>query len=217
MRSSGVFSGWLFRVVVAVAAAAVADPLVERLSDTGMFGPGRFTDHSNLDVIPALLVAFGLSALFVAVLAARMLRKPVYPPQWLRRYAGELDSASVCRMLPSIFVLQIVALLGMETLEQIITAGHPLGGALWLGGPIAFSLCGHFLSCAIFTWALFHALHWSAREIVRVVRIALEILRRLLEPAQVPHSALCFAARPKCIEPYLHSLQGRAPPQSCRV
>lgn len=217
MRPSSAVSGWLFRMAVAVSAAAVANPLIEWLSDTGTFGPGRFTDRSNLDVIPALTVAFALGMLFVIVLARRMFSRNSYPPQWLRRYAGEIGPASVRRMLPSIFVLQLIALFGMETLEQIATAGHPLGGTIWLGGPAAFSIAGHFLSCIVFAWALFHGLHWSARTIVRAVRIALEILRRILQPPAVPHSSFNVSVRPKCIEPYLRALHGRAPPQSCRV
>lgn len=217
MRSPGVFSGWLFRMAVAVAAAAVADPLIERLSDTGIFGPGRFTDNSTIDVIPALLVALCLGTLFVIVSSRRMLGRTSYPPAWLRRCAVEIDSESVRCMLPAIFILQLVALFGMETLEQIATSGHPLGGTVWLGGPVAASLLGHALSCVVFAWALFRGLHWAARSIVRAVRIALEILQRLTESDAVPQNALCSAVRPKCIEPYLRALQGRAPPQSCPV
>jgi hypothetical protein len=217
MRSSSAVSGWLFRMAVAVAAAALANPLIEWLSDTGIFGPGRFTDRSNLDVIPALTVAFALGMLFVLVLARRMFSPSSYPPQWLRRYAGEIGPASVRRMLPSIFVLQLISLFGMETLEQIATAGHPLGGSIWLGGPAAVSLAGHFLSCIVFAWALYHGLHWSARTIVRAVRIALEILRRILQPPALPQNGINVSVRPKFIEPYLRALQGRAPPQSCRI
>jgi hypothetical protein len=120
-------------------------------------------------------------------------------------------------MLPLIFVLQLVALFGMETLEQIATVGHPLGGTLWLGGPILVSLAAHFLSCVFSAWALYHGLRWSARAIVRAVRIALEFLRRLLETPAISRSTLSFTPRSKCIEPYLRALHGRAPPQSCRV
>lgn len=217
MRSPGVISGWLFRIAVAVAAAAMADPLVERLSDAGLFGVGRFTDRSNVDVIPALVVAACISTLFVVVLARRMLNRNSYPPEWLRRYAVDLNADSVRRMLPSIFALQLIALFGMETLEQIATTGHPLGGTLWLGGPILFSMVAHLLSCVFCACALYHTLRWSARAIVRAVRIALEILRRLLETPAVPRFAFAFTPRSKFIDPYLRALHGRAPPQSCRV
>jgi hypothetical protein len=45
--------------------------------------------------------------------AFRTLCRNSYPPDWLRRYALDVNSASVPRMLPLIFVLQLVALFGM--------------------------------------------------------------------------------------------------------
>ena len=41
-------------------AAAIADPLVEFASNAGWFGAGNFTDHSNLDVVPALFAGVAL-------------------------------------------------------------------------------------------------------------------------------------------------------------
>ncbi len=195
----------------------MADPVVEHLSNAGLFGPGNFTDNSNLDVLPALTVALCVGVAFVVVLARRMLRRNSYPPQWLRRYALDLSADSVRRMVPSIFALQLVALFAMETIEQSIVAGHPLGGTVWLGGPLLFSFGAHFLSCAFSAWVLYHGLRWSARAIVRAVRLALEFLRRLIDEPQLPSLADAFAPRSKFIEPYLRALQGRAPPQSCRA
>ncbi len=63
------------------------DPVVEFFSNAGAFGAQQYTDHSNLDVIPALLVGAALSALFVIVLARRMLSGNLYPSPWLRRCA----------------------------------------------------------------------------------------------------------------------------------
>ena len=217
MRSTGVLSAWLFRITVAIAAAAVADPIVEHLSNTGVFGPGRFTDRSNLDVIPALTIASGVAILFVAILARRMLARNSYPPEWLRRYAFDITADSVRRMLPTIFALQLVALFVMETIEQIVVAGHPFGGTLWLGGPLLVSIAAHFLSCVLSAWALYHGLRWSARAIVRAVRLVLQFLRQLIQAPLLRSRAYGLAPRSKFIEPYLRALQGRAPPQSCRV
>jgi hypothetical protein len=44
----------------AVLAAAIADPLVEFASNAGWFGPGNFTDRSNLDVGPVF--ALGIAS-----------------------------------------------------------------------------------------------------------------------------------------------------------
>jgi hypothetical protein len=39
-----------FCLAAALVAASITDPLVEFASNSGMFGPGSFTDHSNQDV-----------------------------------------------------------------------------------------------------------------------------------------------------------------------
>ena len=54
-----------FSVAVAIIAAAVADPILESASNAGLFGHGSFTDHSNLDVLPALCI--GLLAVAIHV------------------------------------------------------------------------------------------------------------------------------------------------------
>lgn len=195
----------------------MADPVVERLSEAGLFGTAQFTDRSTIDVLPALTVALFVAAAFVAILARRMLRRNSYPPLWLRRYAHDVNAVSVRRMLPAIFAMQLATLFGMETLEQIAIVGHPLGGTLWLGGPVLFSISAHMLSCVVSAWALYHGLRWSARAIVRAVRIAFEVLRQLLKPPAAPRFAFCGTPHAKFIDPYLRALHGRAPPQSCRV
>jgi hypothetical protein len=212
MRSTRNFASWAFRASAAVTAAVVADPVVERMSNAGVFGPGRFTDQSNIDVIPALCIASALSLLFVVLLARHMLTRSTYPLEWLRRCAAEVHSRPLWRMLPSIFVMQMSALFAMETLEQIAIAGHPFGGTMWLGGPIAFSLVFHLISCLLFAWTLSRALDWSARSVVRVVRFALTLLRKRFAFGVPPLLDVCYSARRKFIEPYLRALQGRAPP-----
>jgi hypothetical protein len=212
MRSSRIFAAWIFRLAVAVTAAATADPILERMSNAGVFGSGQLTDHSNLDVIPALCIAFALSALFVFLLVRRTLVRTTYPPNWLRHCAADIHAQSWRRMLPSIFAMQMICLFVMETLEQIVVAGHPLGGTVWLGAPVVASVLFHLLVCFVSAWALFRALHWSTRAIVRIVRFALEILRKLFEQSPPPRLGLRYRALPKFIEPYLRALQGRAPP-----
>jgi hypothetical protein len=65
----------LFCLVVGISAATVADPLLEGASNAGWFGPGNYTDHSTLDVLPALATATA-SALLYVVLSARPLLAP---------------------------------------------------------------------------------------------------------------------------------------------
>lgn len=205
-------ASWVFRAAAAVTAAALADPVVEHLSNAGLFGRGRFTDGSNLDVIPALLVAASLSFAVIAWLARKMLVRGSHPPVWLRRWSQELHTRPIRALLPSIFAMQLVTLFVMETIEQIVVTGHPLGGTVWLGGPILVSLAFHVLGCALAAYGLSHLVQWSARSVARVLRIALLFLRKLFTDRAAPHMHLRFVARCACIEPYLRALQGRAPP-----
>jgi len=211
MSSATSSAGWVFRGAAAVIAAAVADPIIEGLSNAGVFGPGRFTDHSNIDVIPALCIALGLLLILVALLARGLIKEGPYPPKWVRSCAVFVGSRSLWNMLPSTYLMQMIALFGMETLEQIATAGHPLGAMVWLGGPVAASMIIHGISCVVFTWALSRIVVSSARTIARAVRQALELLRALLVN-DAPAVAAYHVAACRFIEPYLRALQGRAPP-----
>jgi hypothetical protein len=93
----------VFCLAAAVTAAAVIDPAIEWLANAGLFGPGRFTDHSNLDVIPVLVLGLLFSVIFVAGQAHRI----------VRRFASEVGSIPM--LLPVIFALQLLVLWSMET------------------------------------------------------------------------------------------------------
>ena len=56
-----------FCLAAAVIAAAIADPVVEFASNHGAFGAGNFTDHSSLDVVPALIAGLIAAALAVGL------------------------------------------------------------------------------------------------------------------------------------------------------
>lgn len=211
MRFRGAFSKAVFCLATAVTAAAVVDPVVERLSDAGLFGQGNFTDHSSLDVIPALFVGFLLCALFVAATVRRALRRSP-APDWLRHCALSIGECSAGRLLPLIFAAQLGVLWTMETLEQAVVAGHPLGGTIWLGGPILISLAAHAAGCVVFTWMLSRALRRSAQAIFDVVSF-IRYLLVLLRPNGAQRRARPLnPAFPRPLEPVLARLCGRAPP-----
>jgi hypothetical protein len=149
-----------FCLVVAVAAAAIADPLVEAASNAGWFGPGHFTDHSNVDVVPAL----ALSIVFVGVYLASRLQMP----------AHVVTAGTVWKLLPIIYVAQIATLYFMESCEQYFVAGHLLSSTAWLGGPVAISLCAHAASCALSTFLisrLLEVLYGGTVQLARLVRV----------------------------------------------
>jgi hypothetical protein len=147
-----------FCVAVAVIAAAVADPIVEFASNAGWFGPGVFTDHSNLDVVPALLAGVGLLALFMVRKARAIL-------------AGNAPANGVALMVPCIFALQIGTLYAMETAEQLIVWHHPLSSTVWLGGPLPISLAIHASFCFAVTCAIVRSRRSLASTTLRVIRL----------------------------------------------
>jgi hypothetical protein len=148
----------LFCLAVAVIAAAVADPIVEFVSNAGWFGPGSFTDRSNLDVFPALLAGSGVLALYLIGAARAVLAGTALP----RRLAS---------LVPAIFVLQIAALYVMETAEQLIVGGHTLGPAVWLGGPILASLAIHAAFCVTITFWIARSARGLALTTLRVIAL----------------------------------------------
>lgn len=215
MRGFPALTRLVFCIAAAVAAAALADPIVEALSNAGAFGPGRFTDRSNADVLPALCVALVFAVLFVAGSARRALASRE-PPDWVRTCADGIAGTSVLRLLPVTFVLQIGTLFGMETFEQIVVYGHVLGGTLWLGGPLAVSLLMHAAAGALVIALFARLLRGLARAVVDVIRF----VRRLA--VAWPHDAPAVCAR-TCTVPLRRSderafdrLKGRAPPHLIR-
>ncbi len=161
---------WTFAVAAAVIAAATVDPIVERLSNCGLFGAGQFTDHSNADVLPALCVGAVFSIAFLTLSVARALGFSATVSHWFERPARELDGLCVHSLLGRIYALQIAVLFAMETAEQRIVLGHYLGGTIWLGGPAFLSLAMHFAGCVIVSLLLSRVFAALARRVVAAVR-----------------------------------------------
>jgi hypothetical protein len=191
-----------FTLAAAVVAAAIADPCVEAASNAAWFGPGNFTDHSTLDVVPALLSG----AVFVGICVILRIRRE------LLRASSEALRADIGRLLPALFATQLSVLFAMETAEQIVVAGHPLGGTIWLGGPIWFSLAVHACAGVAVAFALACTICACARTTVRVLRrIRSLAVRALHAPAPLAlrrrgRIALAHATPVRC------RIGNRAPP-----
>ncbi len=173
-------------------AASIADPLVEHASNAGWFGPGSFTDHSNWDVVPALMLGLVFVALHVCVRVHKALTGGKASPHWLRLTTGALGPSAL-RLVPLIFVAQVAVLFLMETVEQQVVYGHVLGGTLWLGGPIAVSLVAHAVICALVALAAARILRALADATVQLVQLVLA-----LATLPVLRSAASFLSRARC-------------------
>jgi len=167
-----------FCATAAILAVALADPCVEFASNAGWFGPGHFTDGSNADVIPALLV----SGVFLVLQMLRILRNAAIPVHATRSRTMRL---SLPALLPQIFIAQIALLFVLESVEQVFVCGHLLGVTIWLGAPITISLAIH----AVFTVGVATALHAGLRRFARhapgIIRATRLQLRCLVDPAVI--------------------------------
>lgn len=184
---------------MAVIAAAIADPIVEFASNAGWFGPGNFTDHSNLDIFPALVSGVSLLALYMfrkarAVLAGRAL------PQRIRA------------LLPTVFLLQMLTLYLMESIEQIVAWGHPLGAMVWLGAPLPISLAMHAVICLAVTYAIARSGRVLAVTTIRVIRLV-GAIANLTREAAAPIALRWFEHTAfKALLPLPCTIGERAPP-----
>jgi hypothetical protein len=160
----------LFGFAVAALAAAVGDVVVETLSNRGTFGPGRFTDGSNADVLPVV----ALGALLLFGFLGYCIR---------RRSVKTLSFAAALRIVPAIYIAQIALLWSMETLEQLLVVGHWFGGGVWLGGPVLVSLAAHALICALVTVLALAFIRFLEPRALRVIRALRAIAVRPLVPA----------------------------------
>jgi hypothetical protein len=207
---ASVTAALLFCLAVAITAAALADPIVEGLSNAGAFGPGVFTDHSNAAVAPALCIGGVFAALFV--IGTALLRLAGVPPRWLRRCGAALPATAIVRLFPLILVMQIGVLFGMETLEQLAVLGHTLGGTVWLGGPVLVALAFHTATALIVAMTFSRVLHRLAQSVIDAV----VFFRRLVLAwaALTPAAPDPIFGEPPCRsdEPALARLQGRGPP-----
>jgi hypothetical protein len=61
--------------------------MVEFGANSGLFGPGTFTDHSNLYVAPALITGLALTVAFVMMLVRRTFNRSAR----LRRHDSCID------------------------------------------------------------------------------------------------------------------------------
>jgi hypothetical protein len=190
----------LFGIAVAALAAALGDVLVESLSNHGVFGPGRFTDGSTLDIAPVTIAG-------VLLLGAFVWRRVHCA---LREFSAAISGRSILFVLPVIFATQMALLFMMETAEQRIVTGHFMGGTIWLGGPLLISVTLHAAICAIVAWIALGAVRFLEPR-------ALRFIRTLLTTIVFPPSAPVVDVRSAYVAPESrwiinHEVAKRGPP-----
>jgi hypothetical protein len=174
---------------VALLAAVLGDAVVEGISDAGSLWHGDYTDQSSIDLLPVLLLAVAATIGALGLIVLHQAREHGHSPRSIMISSARVFmTRNVVSALPFILALQFAVLFVMETAEQVIVYGHALGGAVWLGGPVAASAVIHALfSVAIAFW-LANRVRVAAKAILRVlariaasdrgVRVRAAILRR---------------------------------------
>lgn len=156
-------------LAAAAFAALAAHQFVHALADWGRF-PSAYDEYNHGALVPLAWSAATLSfaaALFAfgdALFAERT-------EDWLRGAARTIARRRFGEIAGAILVLQFGTLFAMESAEQVIAFGHPLGGLAWLGGPVAVALAIHIAAALCATAALAGAARFlaAAAALVRTI------------------------------------------------
>lgn len=129
----GTFASRLpFLFAVAFVAAGLGDPVVESVSNTGIFG--HYVDNNHLGVVPTLLAGAVVIAEVLVLRFVEAWRRSTNRSRGsLIDIARDFGSRSVARDFPLIFGLQLLSVFAMESGEQLVAGGKLLGGTSWLG------------------------------------------------------------------------------------
>ena len=152
-----------FLIAVALLAAAIGDALVETISNTGVLGNG-YADSNHLSLIPTAVAGGSLVALLILRRCIAVLR------DLAERFAWSPAD------IPVVWILQFIALFVMESCEQLCFGGKLLGGTVWLGGPVWFSMLAHLVLGASCMIVVGKAIDVLVRHCAVLVGIALEFI-----------------------------------------
>lgn len=189
---------WPFCLAVALIAGALADPLVETVSNTGIFG-GHYADDNHITIVPTLLAGVVLVLQISVVRCFATRGRSEFGRDWLVDVARRISARPPMHDFACVFGLQIAALFVMESLEQIVGGGRLLGGTAWLGGPIAFSLLTHALVCVGCMFAVNGAMRAIVRTFAALIRVAIDFI--LVPVTRTPSSILAKrSANPTCFQ-----------------
>jgi hypothetical protein len=203
-----------FVVAVALIAAALGDPIVETISNTGVLGRG-YADNNHSSVVPTLVAGAALVLLLICKRCLQLLRS-LSERETRLLYAAprrQTPHASLADF-PYVLILQFVALFLMESAEQLVFSGRLAGGTEWLGGPIWFSVLAHAaigLACTVIVARAMRALvHRCATLVVTALELNRDAFRRGISTLFV--TRVDESARFRIQILHVHQLGERAPP-----
>jgi hypothetical protein len=135
---------------------------------------------------------------------------------WLADCAARIARIHVIPLAGIVFLVQIPLLYAMETFEQTLAFGHPLGLLTTFGGPLYIALVVHALSAFIMSSC---AILFS-RSITQAVRIvARAVAPYLRRPAKVTsltagarHTPVGLRAKRRRLMPLARHIANRPPP-----
>jgi len=198
----------------ALIAVALADPVVESISNSGLVG-GGYDDDNHLGVVPTLLIGALLVLTIVALRCLRILRRAASGERdWLLEAATAFSKRTASADVPYVVAMQLIALFALENVEQFATTGTFVGGAAWLGGPCLFSLVIHALAGAACTWSIGAFMRAVSRSFASFLETAIRCMWIAIGRARGAGAlARRRTARIQFSQsPHVRQIGGRAPP-----
>lgn len=162
-----------FLMAVALLAAAIGDLLVETIANSGILGPG-FADNDHSSIIPALIVGASLALLLIGWECRRLVRSRSEARERPIGLARRFLARAPIHDVPFVVVLQLGMVFIMESGEQFFGEGGLLGGTVWLGGPVVFSLLAHACIGAICTVLVAHGMRAIVRRCATLVEVVFD-------------------------------------------
>ena len=204
-----------FLLAAALIAGGLGDPLVETIADSGIFGAG-YHDTNHLGVLPALVCGLVLTIEIAFIRCMQAFRRDSRTSRdRLITVVERLGARSALRIVPIVFMLQLLVVFAIEMVEQLLAgSGGPRSGLEWLGGPVGFSLGVHGLLALVITIVLASLTRAIAAALLTVIRIAFAFIA--LEPvrdgATPSRQRLDGAVCRRRQSPRACRIGGRAPP-----
>lgn len=211
----------LLLVGVALWAADLGHGIVAMLGRSGLIA-SPYGAYYHETIVPVLLTGLVCTTIVAAAtFGDALVRAAGYRGDWLANCAQFSARINFLVLAPIVFSLQLALLCAMESIEQIVTFGQPLGFTAALGAPLLLALGVHALMALFVCGAavLFsRALAQAARALTQAVE---PYIRRLLRAQSSTPSTQCQYAisRIECarLKPLARRIANRPPPFAASI